>query len=168
MSDTLRWMAFLFLPFFVHQTMTQHDQQWATRPNMTLNASIPLIGETSFLNNTIRRATQKLTFWANFEKQILFRSTRNLRWFFSRAYAPILLRLKIDGVDGVDGSMECNAAECNGMESMECSGVEWNGCILSHFDFESFWIILSHLNVESFWIILNHVGSFCARLVICG
>ena len=30
-------------------------------------------------------------------------------------------------VDGVDGSMECIAVECNGMESMECNAVEWNG-----------------------------------------
>ena len=47
-------------------------------------------------------------------------------------------------VDGVDGSMECIAVECNGMESMECIAVEWNGM-------DAFWIILV------IWIILGHL-----------
>ena len=44
--------------------------------------------------------------------------------------------------------MECNAVECNGMESMECNAVEWNG-ILSILDpfgtFGYFGSILGHL-----------------------
>ena len=48
--------------------------------------------------------------------------------------------------NGVDGSMECNAVECNGMESMECNAVEWNGM-------DAFWVILVMLGrFAHFWL----------------
>ena len=47
--------------------------------------------------------------------------------------------------NGVDGSMECNAVERNGMEPMECIAVEWNGM-------DAFWVILVMLDrVAHFW-----------------
>ena len=51
--------------------------------------------------------------------------------------------------NGVDGSMECNAVECNGMDSMECNAVEWNG-------------------MDAFWVILVMLGSFAHFLLFLG
>merc|ERR1712153_282847 len=56
--------------------------------------------------------------------------------------------------DYCNGSMECNAVECNGMESMECNAVEWIGM-------DAFWVILVILGrFANFWYLFV---IFCVK-----